>query len=297
MPESLALGKTDAQDRELTRQERRQIRRVGVALQVRIRTAEPEDGDFEEVRTTQNASKKAIYFFSPLNGYYKGMKLRVTFPFDPNANAATNIEQPGCVLRVHRCGTGFGVAVALNTEGVGQKASTYAQLHIEPTAHNQNPSKHDERRCAKRNSFIAPVELIETRSGTRLKARTADLSLHGCYIDTLNPLPVGSTVRLQMQRADETLDAMAQVTSQHAGSGMGLEFREMSLEQRALLKGWLAECCQGPEPAHANPGFSRKPKQVNEIDEPYAVRLINALVRKGILSKSEATELLRDPES
>jgi PilZ domain len=293
MSEILAPHEQESGTKTPARHERRNTRRVGVAMQVRLRTADPVDGDFEEIRTTQNASKKAIYFMTPLNGYYKGMRLRVAFPFDPNAN--TSLEQSGRVVRVHRRGTGFGVAVALESDNRGEGTSSYAQSP-EVVARPTITARAKERRCARRSSFMAPVELIEMRNGTRLRARTADLSLHGCYVDTLNPLPVGSMVRLQIQHQGEALDVLAGVTSQHAASGMGVEFSEISAEQRAMLKSWLAESSLAPL-TFASPRFSGNRNQAVEIEEPYAIRLINALVRKGILSKSEATELLRDPES
>src|SRR5246127_4239808 len=95
-----------------TRTERRQIRRAGVSLQVRIRSADFNDGNFDEVRTTQNASRKAIYFFTTLDRYYRGMRVRVTSPYEPDACAA-NLEQIGEVARVHRREGGYGVAIAI----------------------------------------------------------------------------------------------------------------------------------------------------------------------------------------
>jgi PilZ domain len=291
MPERSTITATESGLPPVTREERRKIRRVGVNMQVRIRTADAEDGDFEEIRTTQNASRKAVYFFTPLNGYYKGMKLRVTFPYD--AQASANLEQTGEVVRVHRKGTGFGVAVALKAESESAQPVIHGQDPLLVTASApQKEAPSEERRCAKRTAFVAPVELIDVRSGSRTKARVADLSLHGCYVDTLNPLPVGSTVRLQIQKANEALDVLAKVSSQHPGSGMGLAFSDIAPEQRAMIRSWLAD--SGPV---AQARLSSKANQTEDASQVYAIRLINALVRKGILSKSEATELLRDPES
>lgn len=296
MSERLFIQETEARVPALSRQERRQIRRVGVALQVRIRNADAADGDFEEIRTTLNASKKAVYFFSPLNGYYKGMKLRVTFPYDAHANA--NLEQTGEVIRVHRRGTGFGVAVTLQSENQTEKGaggSFYAQHPVIQLAPRDNAPA-GERRCAKRAAFIAPVELIDVNSGTRIKARIADLSLHGCYVDTLNPLPAGSAIRMQIERMNERLELTGNVSSQHPGSGMGVEFSEMTLEHRAILKKWVAECAPDSQSGFSNPRASQKAKPEGQSEQLYAIRLINALVRKGILTNSEASELLSDPE-
>jgi len=293
MSEHSIMVETETLVSTLTRAERRKIRRVGVSMQVRIRTADANDGDFEEIRFTQNASRKAVYFFTPLNGYYKGMKLKVTFPYD--AQGSANLEETGEVVRVHRHGTGFGVAVALKAE---------SEPAVTPVNHGQDPllvtapqkdTPSEERRCSKRTAFVAPVELIDVRSGSRIKARIADLSLHGCYVDTMNPSPVGSAVRLQIQKADETFDVLAKVSSQHPGSGMGLEFSDTAPEQRAMLRSWLAERGHATQAGFRSPRSSSKDKHSEDV-EVYAIRLINALVRKGILSKSEATEMLRDPE-
>ncbi len=43
--------------------------------------------------------------------------------------------------------------------------------------------------------LIAAAEVTEVATGTRLSARTSDLSRTGCYIDTLNPTPVKTVVR------------------------------------------------------------------------------------------------------
>jgi hypothetical protein len=46
-----------------------------------------------------------------------------------------------------------------------------------------------ERRRSPRYPFLAAAELTESTSGVRLKASANDLSLNGCYLETINPLP------------------------------------------------------------------------------------------------------------
>src|SRR6202035_999670 len=174
-----------------------------------------------------------------LNRYYQGMRVHVTSPYDPRAGAM-NMEQIGEVARVHRREDGYGVAVILfaaaqpsqtPSAGLGATASP-ASPRISGAA-STAPS---ERRCATRSPFIAPVEMVEMGTGSRTKARTSDLSPQGCYVDTLNPLAVGASVRLQIYRAGLILDAIATVSARHAGSGMGLMFGELSNAQRAVLQ-------------------------------------------------------------
>lgn len=280
----------------VTRTERRQMRRAGISLQIRIRSADFNDGNFDEVRLTQNASRKAIYFFTKLDRYYKGMRVRVTSPYDPSAGAA-NLEQIGEVARIQKRDDGYGVAVALLTglqQMTTQSASVCAPAQAAstpavPVAPSTAPS---ERRNGTRASFIAPVEMVEMRTGSRIQARTSDLSPQGCYVDTLNPLPVGAAVRLLIHRAGLTLDVLANVSARHAGSGMGLVFGEITETQRAVVEGWLGELGLPPRTLFEN-AFPQS-KQATSPDADCAARLVQVLVRKGLLSQSEATEVLRD---
>jgi PilZ domain len=265
-------------------------------LQVRVRTADFDDGNFDEVRMTQNASRKAFYFLTDLNRYYKGMRVRVAFPYDPNAGTA-NLEQIGEVVRVHRREDGYGVAVTILA---GQPASVQppggsgATLSDNAQATSTASSAPNERRCGTRMPFIAPIEMVEMRTGSRIKARTSDLSLQGCYVDTLNPLPIGAAVRLQIHRAGLILDVLANVSSRHAGSGMGLEFGEITGAQRAVLESWLNELGVPRRAAFENPFPLSNVTPAHEPDR--AARLVRLLLRKGLLSQSEAKEVLDECE-
>ena len=60
------------------RAERRQLHSGGhCAARRKKRSADAYVGSFDEIKMTQNASRKSIYFFTGLNRYYKGMRVRV----------------------------------------------------------------------------------------------------------------------------------------------------------------------------------------------------------------------------
>jgi len=46
-----------------------------------------------------------------------------------------------------------------------------------------------EKRRSPRYSFIASAELIEVKADVRIVSRVSELSLHGCYLDMMNPFP------------------------------------------------------------------------------------------------------------
>src|SRR5438445_259141 len=115
-----------------------------------------------------------------------------------SASLAAACEEESEVVRVHRQAAGFGLGAVVS------KHSTVPSGHVQ----SGKPAK-NERRCAQRRPFIATTEVIDVRTGARLSVRTADLSTGGCYIDTLNPFPLHTTVWLQIQKENATVEFRA----------------------------------------------------------------------------------------
>jgi hypothetical protein len=280
-----------------TQEERRQMRRAGVSLLVRLCSTDAPGDQFEEVRTTLNATRKAIYFFTTLERYRRGMRLRVMSPYTPEA-AAANLEQVGEVVRVQRRNEGYGVAVALLTSALLPPAKASApEMASHSSTLDRLSQLQRERRIAARSLFVAPVEVVDMRSGSRVEARTSDLSMQGCYVDTLNPLPIDSAVRVQIQRDAQVLDVLATVSARHLGSGMGLVFADMTPAQREVVTNWLTERKLLPPVVFGGAVPPSLQPRRGDRDAMYAIRLIHALVHKGLLSQSEATEILNDPDT
>lgn len=98
-----------------------------------------------------------------------------------------------------------------------------------------------ERRSSPRYVLIAAVEIIEPVANIRLVGRTAEISLGGCYIDTLNPLPKNTVVRLAIQREQGAFESWGRVVYVHEGIGMGVQFFNTASDQVNALKGWIGE--------------------------------------------------------
>lgn len=98
-----------------------------------------------------------------------------------------------------------------------------------------------ERRRNTRYAFTADVELLEPNSGIAIPGRTADLSRGGCYVDTINPFPADTVVKLRLTKWDRSFEAQAKVVYSAAGMGMGLMFVTVDREQRLTMECWIAE--------------------------------------------------------
>ena len=98
-----------------------------------------------------------------------------------------------------------------------------------------------ERRRSPRYPFYASAQITELQTQTRLTARTSELSLHGCYMDMVNPLPLGTTVKIQLIHHDQTVDATGHVIYSQSNMGMGVTFDEIGAGQVETLEKWLGD--------------------------------------------------------
>ena len=110
--------------------------------------------------------------------------------------------------------------------------------HPQTKGSDSQPSK---RRSVRRCPFVASAEVIDLSSEARLPARTSELALGGCYVETLNPFAEGTLVQLRILRDQGVFETKAKVVYCHSNCGMGLSFMEMAPNQRSLLEDWLAE--------------------------------------------------------
>ncbi|MFZ0336230.1 MAG: PilZ domain-containing protein [Candidatus Acidiferrales bacterium] len=97
-----------------------------------------------------------------------------------------------------------------------------------------------EHRREPRHPFFASVELLESKLDTRIEARTGDLSLHGCYVDTMNPFPSGSKVRVTITHMEERFTTLGNVAHSKPNVGMGISFTDIDPQQRPILMKWLS---------------------------------------------------------
>ena len=102
-------------------------------------------------------------------------------------------------------------------------------------------------RRSPRFPFIAVAEIGYRESGGRISCQVATLSLHGCYVETTNTLPIGREVSIKIFAESECFAATAKVVFELSSSAMGLAFDEVSVKSRAILRQWLVKAGGGSE--------------------------------------------------
>ena len=111
-----------------------------------------------------------------------------------------------------------------------------------------NPERKDDRRRTPRYPFVANAEVSETASQTRIFARTSEIGMNGCYLDLINPLPVGTEVLVKIFTETDFFESVATVVYSQPNLGMGLMFRDVSRHFLPSLQKWLLEAMRAAAP-------------------------------------------------
>jgi hypothetical protein len=101
-----------------------------------------------------------------------------------------------------------------------------------------------ERRRTPRYIFIASAELYEERTDVRVASRVSELSLHGCYLDMMNPFPMGTLVLLKISAGDLTFESKAKIIYATPNVGAGVLFLDVEPKYEFILKRWLEQAAK-----------------------------------------------------
>ena len=104
------------------------------------------------------------------------------------------------------------------------------------------------RRANPRFAFFAEAEAT-LRDGTSVPAQVSELSSRGCYIDTLQPIPIGTELRLRISDGMKSCEVPGKVIYMHSGYGMGIfgmgvVFASAAAEEVSAISAWLRDLAQ-----------------------------------------------------
>jgi len=95
------------------------------------------------------------------------------------------------------------------------------------------------RRRFQRLKLRVPLEIHVETSAAPMRLATSDLSLGGCYIETIFPFPIGTVLDLRMNINDATLPIEATVATSDPQVGNGITFMKMLPEDQEMLKAFI----------------------------------------------------------
>lgn len=101
-----------------------------------------------------------------------------------------------------------------------------------------------ERRRTPRYIFIASAELYEEQSEVRVASRVSELSMHGCYLDMMNPFPSGTLILLKIVSGDLTFQSKARVIYATQNMGAGVAFLDVEPKYQYILERWMEQAAK-----------------------------------------------------
>jgi len=101
------------------------------------------------------------------------------------------------------------------------------------------PTPEQERRERPRVKVRVPVEIFVENSESPMRGATADLSLSGCYVETMFPFPIGTALEIKLQAGEDTLLVLAKVVTCDPQVGNGMQFTQMLPEDIEELRVFL----------------------------------------------------------
>jgi PilZ domain len=104
-----------------------------------------------------------------------------------------------------------------------------------------------------RNSF--PLELRDERVNTPMRLNATDISGNGCYVETVMPLAISTSLRLDFWIDQEHISTTAAVRTRDPGVGMGIEFTGLPEETKVRFQAHLDKL---------DPGLSKSTQKPSE---------------------------------
>jgi PilZ domain len=172
------------------------------------------------------------------------------------------------------------------------------------------PTDFRERRKHPRYPCTGQVRMLLEGSDLELLAVLREISLGGCYVETMSPMPPETNIEMTLMLNDLEVQTRGTVKVSCQGMGMGVAFAEMTPKDRMLLERMVGRAAgteeAGPTPEPPPQAISqpvkeaeREPTSLPTISEAEATleTLLKLLARKAVLTREEYVELMKTLKS
>lgn len=137
-----------------------------------------------------------------------------------------------------------------------------------------------ERRQFARHPCRFEVRVTVEDGSVSLAGKITDISLGGCYVEMLSPLPAETAVRLSFKLDAAALELSGRVRSSQIGTGMGIAFTSMTPAEFEALRKFAPPMATPDKPAPVP-----APTSAEALDA-----VVRLLLRKGVVTAAELSE-------
>ncbi|MGH9733052.1 MAG: PilZ domain-containing protein [Candidatus Acidiferrales bacterium] len=192
----------------------------------------------------------------------------------------------------------------------------------EPDVYNQNepiaqriydssiPGGGRERRQYPRRACRIEAQISASDSASLARGTITDISLNGCYVELLSPLPVDSAIVLAFNLDNATLHINGRVRTSQMSFGMGVSFTGMSPEDLQRLRKFAPAPVAAPSGSNGTshtsvdsrsaetathlanaPNASTSLARQSDVSTARTLEVvIRVLIRKGVLSREDLVQ-------
>jgi PilZ domain len=90
-----------------------------------------------------------------------------------------------------------------------------------------------------RHKISVVLALHDERATTPMRLTATDISASGCYVETISPLVIGTSLKVDLWIASEKLTTRSFVRTSDPGLGMGIEFIGLKPEDQQRFQEYL----------------------------------------------------------
>ena len=120
-----------------------------------------------------------------------------------------------------------------------QECPWTAALPADAQANAPAPRAPDNRRRFQRHKISFPLELRDERVNTPLRVNATDISGNGCYVETIMPLALTTSLKMDFWIDQEHISTSAVVRTRDPGVGMGIEFTGLTEDSKKRFQAHL----------------------------------------------------------
>lgn len=102
-------------------------------------------------------------------------------------------------------------------------------------------SRFADRRSVPRYPFTGRAAILEPLAPVQLSAQVSEISVKGCYLESVDGLPKNTVVRVLIHRDDSTFESWGRVVYVHSGIGSGIAFFDTIPAQQKTIERWVLE--------------------------------------------------------
>ena len=106
---------------------------------------------------------------------------------------------------------------------------------------NDSVKSGGERRLIPRYNFVAITELKDFATSRKVSGSVEEISRKGCYVNTMNVLPMGTSLSVRISRGQKSFVTNGEVIYLVERRGMGILFVDPPEDQLKVLDEWLVE--------------------------------------------------------